>query len=51
MTENEYVKYLEKHFTENDNAVLKFIDYSNDKTNIVVKGTVEEWKKFIGEAV
>lgn len=51
MNENEMVKYLKEHFNENDNAVLKFVDYSKDNTNIVVKGTVEEWKKFIGEPV
>lgn len=51
MNENEIVKYLKEHFSKNDNAVLKFVDYSKDNTNIVVKGTVEEWKKFIGEPV
>lgn len=51
MNENEIVKYLKDHFNKNDNAVLKFINYSKNNTEIVVKGTVEEWKKFIGEIV
>ena len=51
MNENEIVKYLKEHFRNNDNAVLKFVDYSKNNTNIVVKGTVEEWKKVIGEIV
>lgn len=49
MNETEIVRYIKEHFKENDNAVLKFVDYSKDNTNIVVKGTVEEWKEFIGD--
>lgn len=30
---------------------MEFVDYSKDNTNIVVKGTVEEWKEFIGDIV
>ena len=51
MNENEIVKYLKEHFKENPNPVLKFINYSKNNTEIVVKGTVEEWKKFIGDVV
>lgn len=49
MKENEIVKLLERHFTEMDNAVLEFTNYSKDTTEIVVKGTVEEWNKFLNE--
>ena len=49
MKENEIVKLLEKHFKEMDNAVLEFTNYSKDTTEIVVKGTVEEWNKFLNE--
>lgn len=51
MNENEIVKYLKEHFKENGNSVLKFVNYTKDNTSILVKGTVEEWKKFIGEVV
>lgn len=49
MKDREIVKFLEKYFTEMDNAVLEFTNYSKDTTEILVKGTVEEWNKFLNE--
>ena len=51
MNENEIVKYLKEHFDKIPNSVLKFVNYNENRTEIVVKGTVEEWKEFIGEVV
>lgn len=45
------VKYLKEHFTKIDNSVLNFLAYSKDTNIIVVKGTVEEWKKFLNNEV
>jgi hypothetical protein len=46
MDENDIVKTLKEEFKIIDNSVLKFVNYTSDRTEIVVKGTVEEWRKF-----
>lgn len=50
MKENDVLNILKEYFKIVDNPVLKFINYNKDRTEIVVKGTVEEWVKFINEA-
>lgn len=47
MGEDEIVKLLKEHFVKVNNPVLKFINYTTNQTEILVKGTPEEWRKFI----
>lgn len=49
MDDDDIVKILKEEFKVVDNSVLKFINYTSDRTEIVVKGTVEEWRKFFDE--
>lgn len=49
MVENDAVKILKERFKIVENPVLKFVNYSKDRTEIVVKGTVEEWIQFLNE--
>lgn len=49
--ENEIVRGLRLHFTQVKNPVLKFINYSTDQTEIVVKGTPDEWREFLGKLI
>ncbi len=45
--ENELVTVLRGYFKIINNPVLKFINYNTDQTEIVVKGTPEEWNEFL----
>lgn len=46
MEQEDIIKKLKEHFKTLDNPVLKFIDYSKNTDTLVVKGTIEEWRKF-----
>lgn len=49
MDEKNIIKQLKECFKTLDNPVLKFIDYSKNADTIIVKGTVDEWVKFLNE--
>ena len=45
--ENELVTILKGHFKAVNAPVLKFINYNTNQTEIVVKGTPDEWNDFL----
>ncbi len=47
MKEKQIIDELKLHFNTVQNPVLKFINHNTDQTEIVVKGTVEEWSKLL----
>ena len=43
----EIIESLKFYFTKVKNPILTFINYESDDVEIMVKGTQEEWEKFL----